>query len=64
MLKKNYGSAEKIVEKLLEEAKAQKHSKNSNDFQEFSNLFQNLSDSRERWRDETVCRFWKRRHKP
>jgi hypothetical protein len=43
MLKRNYGSAEKIVEKLLGGAKAQKPVKNTNDFQEFSNLVENLS---------------------
>jgi hypothetical protein len=43
MLKRNYGRSEKIVEQLLEEAKAQKPVTDSNDFQEFSNLVENLS---------------------
>jgi hypothetical protein len=43
MLTRNYGRSEKIVEQLLEEAKTQKPVTNSNDFQEFSNLVENLS---------------------
>jgi hypothetical protein len=43
MLKRNYGRSEKIVEQHLEEAKAQKPVTDSNDFQEFSNLVENLS---------------------
>jgi hypothetical protein len=43
ILKRNYRRAEQIVEQLLEKAKAQKLVKSSNDFQEFSNLVENLS---------------------
>jgi hypothetical protein len=43
MLTRNYGRSEKIVEQLLEAAKAQNPVTNSNDFQEFSNLVENLS---------------------
>jgi GMP synthase PP-ATPase subunit len=43
MLKRNYGRSEKIVEQLLKEAKAKKPVTYSNDFQEFSNLVENLS---------------------
>jgi transcriptional regulator with PAS, ATPase and Fis domain len=43
MLKRNYGSTEKIVEQLLEKAKTQLQLKNSNDFKEFSNLVEDMS---------------------
>jgi Protein of unknown function (DUF1759) len=43
MLANNFGGSNRIIEQLLEEAKLQKSVKNSKDFQEFSNLVENLT---------------------
>jgi hypothetical protein len=42
MLEKNYGGLDKIIEQLMEEVRLQKPVKDSSDFQEFSNLVENL----------------------
>jgi hypothetical protein len=55
MLKRNNGRSEKIVEQLLEEAKTQKPVADSNDFQEFFNLVENLSVTVEN--DEEMSQF-------
>jgi hypothetical protein len=43
MLEKNYGVFEKIIEQLMKEVRLQKQVKDSRDFQEFSNLVENLA---------------------
>jgi hypothetical protein len=43
MLEKNYGGFDKIIEQLMEEVRLPKQVKDSSDFQEFSNLMENLA---------------------
>jgi hypothetical protein len=45
MLEKNYDGFCKIIEQLLEEVRLQKQVKDSSDFQEFSNLVENLAQT-------------------
>jgi hypothetical protein len=43
MLEKNYGGIDKIIEQLMEKVGLQKQVKESSDFQEFSNMVENLA---------------------
>jgi hypothetical protein len=43
MLEKNDGGFDKIIEQLMEEVRLKRQVKDSSDFQEFSNLMENLA---------------------
>jgi hypothetical protein len=43
ILENNYGGFDKIIEQLMEEVRLQMQVKDSSDFQEFSNLVENLA---------------------
>jgi hypothetical protein len=43
VLEKKYCGFDKIIEQLMDEVKLKKQVKNSSDFQEFSNLVENLA---------------------